>query len=417
MRINWFATTALAAILSTGAAWAQSAEPQGAREKAAPHAQQERATKPQDGAAQNAQRSEDRAGNERGQESSSAAQRAGGESKGKAREEQAPGRAQANEPAAKRDSMSQKGSAQDAEEKRASETKQPASKQPSAQRGTESRNAREEGARQKGQEKGQAKAPEQRPSGQAQGTAGTKQGKESPSTAQSKQPGQNQGTAQSKQGTEQNKQGSDTAKNAQPGTGATPRNTTAQGQSGQTTQQQTSTASAKLSETDRSKVISTLQQDRASTRDQINVQVNVGERLPPRIRPRPLPSRIVQIMPEYRGYDYVSVRDEVYIVRPGTREVVDVIREGGPSYARGETRGTTHVRLTDDQRQILLREARPMTSAQVSSQGPTCLPMQPVPESLASQNPDLRGYQMLAVGSDVVLIDPKDQKVVDVIRQ
>jgi hypothetical protein len=387
MKINWFASTALAAILASGAAWAQSSEPQGGREKAAPQAQQERGAKPPTGAAQGAQRNEDRAEPKRGHEPSSA-QRSESESKG------APGRAQANEPAAKRDTMSQKGSAPGAEEKRASETKQPESKHPSAQRGSESRNARDEGARQKreevkqkGQEKGQAKAPEQSPPGQAKGSAETRPGSQSPSTAQGKQPEQSQGAAQSKQSN----------------------------QSGQTTQQ-TNTASTKLSETDRSKVVSTLKQERTTSREQINVQVNIGERLPPRIRARPLPATIVQIMPAYRGYEYVTVRDEVMIVRPGTREVVDVIREGGPSYARSQTRSTT-VRLTDDQRQVLLREARPMTSAQVSSQGPTCLPMQPVPESLASQNPDLRGFQMLAVGSDVVLIDPKDQKVVDVIHQ
>ena len=112
------------------------------------------------------------------------------------------------------------------------------------------------------------------------------------------------------------------------------------------------------------------------------------------------------------------MRDEIAIVRPGTREVVDVIHEPGSSssFAARTTGGSTTIHLTDQQRTKFREEARRFTSSQVSSTGNQCLSLQPVPTSLANDNPDLKGYQMLAIGEDIVLIDPSSKKVVDVIQ-
>jgi hypothetical protein len=38
-----------------------------------------------------------------------------------------------------------------------------------------------------------------------------------------------------------------------------------------------------------------------------------------------LPSEIVQIVPQYRGFDYFLVEDEIVIVDPHTLEIVAVI--------------------------------------------------------------------------------------------
>ena len=55
-------------------------------------------------------------------------------------------------------------------------------------------------------------------------------------------------------------------------------------------------------------------------------------------------------------------------------------------------------------------------ASQVSSAGAQCLSLQPVPDSLVKDNPDLKQYQMLAIGDDVVLVDPNQKKIVDVIQ-
>jgi hypothetical protein len=39
----------------------------------------------------------------------------------------------------------------------------------------------------------------------------------------------------------------------------------------------------------------------------------------------PLPSEIVTIYPEWRGYEFFLVRDEIVVVDPRTLEIVDVL--------------------------------------------------------------------------------------------
>jgi hypothetical protein len=57
----------------------------------------------------------------------------------------------------------------------------------------------------------------------------------------------------------------------------------------------------------------------------VNVNVAVGTTLPASVTFHPLPSRIVEIYPEWRGYDFVLVHGRYVIVRPQTREIVYII--------------------------------------------------------------------------------------------
>jgi Protein of unknown function (DUF1236) len=66
-----------------------------------------------------------------------------------------------------------------------------------------------------------------------------------------------------------------------------------------------------------------------ATPQKINVAVNVGAPLPGEVNLLPLPADIVGIVPEFRDYDYVLVNDEIVIVQPSTRKVVEIINTGG----------------------------------------------------------------------------------------
>ncbi|MGQ0681781.1 DUF1236 domain-containing protein [Bradyrhizobium sp.] len=57
----------------------------------------------------------------------------------------------------------------------------------------------------------------------------------------------------------------------------------------------------------------------------VNVNVVVGTRLPATIRFHPLPPRIVEIYPEWRGYQVVLIKGRYVIVRPKTHEIVYII--------------------------------------------------------------------------------------------
>jgi hypothetical protein len=184
------------------------------------------------------------------------------------------------------------------------------------------------------------------------------------------------------------------------------------------------TASTKVNNQQRTQIVDRLRSDRdlERARSDVNIRVNVGEQLPERVRPRPLPSDIVDIVPEYRGYDYTVIHDEIAIVNPETREVVDIIPEHGVTAEGGGSYGGTYAEggrivLSRQQREILRHAAfGSATVGSTASSGATCLSLRPVPEELARSNPEFSSYKYLAIGDQVVLVDPHDQKIVQVVN-
>ncbi|HWK00160.1 MAG TPA: DUF1236 domain-containing protein [Xanthobacteraceae bacterium] len=61
-------------------------------------------------------------------------------------------------------------------------------------------------------------------------------------------------------------------------------------------------------------------------RADIKFSINVGTRIPGSVHWYPLPVEIIEVVPEYRGYYYVIVDEDILIISPSTREIVAVIR-------------------------------------------------------------------------------------------
>jgi hypothetical protein len=57
----------------------------------------------------------------------------------------------------------------------------------------------------------------------------------------------------------------------------------------------------------------------------VDFDVRVGTRIPRSVHYAVLPSDIVRIVPQYRGFDYFLVEDEIVIVDPHTLEIVAII--------------------------------------------------------------------------------------------
>ena len=178
--------------------------------------------------------------------------------------------------------------------------------------------------------------------------------------------------------------------------------------------------STKINNNQRTQVLDRLRSSRdlERARADVNVRVDVGERLPDRVRPLPLPPDIVDLVPEYRGYDYTVIHDEVAIINPESREVVDVIPERGfaaEGGSYGSYAASGRIELSREQREIL-RRAAVSSATTVGSSGAACLTLRPVPEELARNRPELASDKYLAIGDQVVLVDPHDQKIVQVIN-
>jgi hypothetical protein len=62
------------------------------------------------------------------------------------------------------------------------------------------------------------------------------------------------------------------------------------------------------------------------TRNEINFNLSVGTSVPDTFVIYDMPSAIIEVVPEYRDYDYIVVGDLLLIIDPDTREIVDVVQ-------------------------------------------------------------------------------------------
>jgi len=82
--------------------------------------------------------------------------------------------------------------------------------------------------------------------------------------------------------------------------------------------------SAKLSPDQRSKISTIVNQHKVPS-VQLNVSVSVGTRVPDSVRFYPLPEEAYVIYPEWRGYDYILVGDQIVVLDPRTHEIVAIL--------------------------------------------------------------------------------------------
>jgi Protein of unknown function (DUF1236) len=97
------------------------------------------------------------------------------------------------------------------------------------------------------------------------------------------------------------------------------RTTTGQGAAG-------SRASVNLTPEKRTQVHELIVKERSAPRvDRVDFNLSVGTRVPRSVRFAGLPSRIVEIEPSWRGYEYFMVGDQIVIVDPRSMEIVAVV--------------------------------------------------------------------------------------------
>ena len=139
--------------------------------------------------------------------------------------------------------------------------------------------------------------------------------------------------------------------------------------------------------------------------------------MPRRVTLQPLPPAIVEVVPKFRGYEYVAVRDQILIVKPGTRTVVEIIdRDATSTTASVSTNASGELKLTKQQRASVGRALR-NAGAPVIGAGatvPQCVELKPIPETVSV--PDLRGYRYFTVGEEIVLVEPETRRVVTIIN-
>ena len=84
-------------------------------------------------------------------------------------------------------------------------------------------------------------------------------------------------------------------------------------------------AGAKLSTEQRTKITSVIREQHVAPITNVNFAISVGTRVPRDVSFHALPAEIVTIYPEWRGYEFVLVRDQIVVIDPRTFEIVAVL--------------------------------------------------------------------------------------------
>jgi Protein of unknown function (DUF1236) len=82
---------------------------------------------------------------------------------------------------------------------------------------------------------------------------------------------------------------------------------------------------AKLSTEQRTKITTVIRDQHIAPVTNINFSISVGTRVPRDVGFRPLPAEIVTYYPDWRGYEFFLVRDQIVVVDPRTLEIVAVL--------------------------------------------------------------------------------------------
>jgi hypothetical protein len=185
-------------------------------------------------------------------------------------------------------------------------------------------------------------------------------------------------------------------------------------------------AERQVTEQQRTRISTSIRQANVPPVRNVNFSVSVGAVVPASVRFYPVTPAIVEVYPEYRGYEFVLVEEEIVIVEPRTRKIVTVIESGGSGRAASRPRGK--LSLTEKQREVVRRaaiqrhttgSARTTTIEReyvIGDDIPETIEFEIFPDTIYTEVPEIRSYRYVVRDNDVYVIDPSERRVIEVIR-
>lgn len=94
-----------------------------------------------------------------------------------------------------------------------------------------------------------------------------------------------------------------------------------------TTGQGSAAGAAKLSTEQRTKITTVFKSQKVERVDaaKLNISISVGARVPSTVHYHPIPQEVVVIYPEWRGFDYIMVGDQIVVLDPRSHEIVAIL--------------------------------------------------------------------------------------------
>jgi len=182
--------------------------------------------------------------------------------------------------------------------------------------------------------------------------------------------------------------------------------------------------SAQPNEQQRTRISASIRQSNIQPIRNVNFPVRVGTIVPASVRFYPVTPAIVEVYPQYRGYSFVLVDEEIVIIEPRTKKIVTIIDQGGGGTA---SVSRSRLSLSDGQRDAIRRNARQQQTTgsgrvvidreiQIGDDLPDSVEVESFPDTVYTEVPEIRSYRYIVRDRDIYLVDPTERRVIEIIR-
>lgn len=187
-------------------------------------------------------------------------------------------------------------------------------------------------------------------------------------------------------------------------------------------------ASVNINDQQRTRISASISHLNVQPLTNVNFSLSVGTAVPRDVRLQPLPAEVVEIVPQYRGYDFVLVKDEIVIVEPSSYKIVAVLPYSGRSTAAAPARTEQRkVTFSDRDREVIRKhvKARPVererqttgstvrTEIRRGERVPEGVEIEAFPEEVYRESPSLREYRYIHRDSRTYIVEPQERRIIE----
>lgn len=184
-------------------------------------------------------------------------------------------------------------------------------------------------------------------------------------------------------------------------------------------------ASININDQQRTRVAESITRLNVQPINNINFSLTVGTAVPRDIRLQTLPAEVVEVVPQYRGYSFFVVRDEIVIVEPSTYQIVTVLPRNGGATAAAPASSHSKVSFTDKDRDVVRKHVKTRTTERQTTGStakvvihrgerlPESVEVEEFPETVYREAPSLREYRYVHRENRTYLVDPGERRVIE----
>jgi hypothetical protein len=175
----------------------------------------------------------------------------------------------------------------------------------------------------------------------------------------------------------------------------------------------------KLNQEQRTQITQAFTSTKVQPVNNVSFSVSVGSTVTDSVRLYDVPPEVVRLVPQFRGYRYLVVRDEIVIVEPRTKNIVEVI------HTSGEARTSASLRLNSEQRQLIRSNVKGSGSRTTVTRTevregvilPEDVELLDVPPTVVTEVPELRTFRYVVVGDEIAVVEPRTRRVIEIIEE